>query len=114
KPYGVLVLGVNPCCRLNADYMTFFGLIAGQVADLLHNSGSTVPAPRDALEMIHRNGLRLLKLVNNLLDFSRIEAGRAQAVYEPTDLSVVTTELASMFRSAVEKAGLQFVVNCPP
>ena len=47
--------------------------------------------------------LRLLKLVNTLLDFSRIEAGRIDANYEPTDLAAFTTELASVFRSAVEQ-----------
>jgi signal transduction histidine kinase len=57
--------------------------------------------------------LRLLKLVNTLLDFSRIEAGRTQASYEPTDLAAYTAELASVFRSAVEKGGLKLVVNCP-
>ena len=35
------------------------------------------------LEVAHRNALRLLRLVNTLLDFSRIEAGRVQASYEP-------------------------------
>ncbi|BAZ12052.1 putative sensor protein [Calothrix sp. NIES-4071] len=68
---------------------------------------------RQTLELIQRNGLRLLKLVNSLLDFSRIEAGRVQAVYEPTDLATLSRELASVFRSAIEKAGLQLIVNCP-
>ena len=54
---------------------------------------------------VHRNALRLLKLVNTLLDFSRIEAGRVQARYEPTDLAALTAELASVFRSAIERAG---------
>jgi signal transduction histidine kinase len=66
------------------------------------------------VELAHRNGLRLLKLVNTLLDFSRIEAGRVQAVYEPTDLAGATTELASVFRSAIEKAGLRLIVDCMP
>ena len=56
----------------------------------------------------------MLKLVNTLLDFSRIEAGRVQAVYEPTDLAAFTAELASNFRSACERAGLRLVVDCPP
>jgi CheY-like chemotaxis protein len=47
-----------------------------------------------------------------LLDFSRIEAGRAQASYEPTDLATLTANIASNFRSACERAGLEFVVDC--
>ncbi|MES2598314.1 MAG: ATP-binding protein [Verrucomicrobiota bacterium] len=66
------------------------------------------------LELAHRNSVRLLKLVNTLLDFSRIEAGRIQANYEPVDLATLTAELGSGFRSAIEGAGLQFVVECPP
>lgn len=66
------------------------------------------------LELVHRNSLRLLKLVNTLLNFSRIEAGRMAAAYEPTDLSTFMAELASVFRSAIERAGLQLIVDCPP
>jgi signal transduction histidine kinase/DNA-binding NarL/FixJ family response regulator len=66
------------------------------------------------LKVVERNSLRLLKLVNTLLDFSRIEAGRFQACYEPTDLAAFTAELASVFRSAVERAGLRLILNCPP
>ena len=58
--------------------------------------------------------MRLLKLVNTLLDFSRIEAGRAHASYAPTDLAKLTAELASNFSSACEKAGLRLRVECPP
>lgn len=68
---------------------------------------------RERITVAHHNSLRLLKLVNTLLDFSRIEAGRMQAVYEPTDLAALTTDLASVFRAAIEKAGLQLVVDCP-
>ncbi len=64
--------------------------------------------------MIQRNGLRLAKLVNTLLDFSRIEANRVQAHYEPVDLAEVTAELASVFRSAIDRADLQLIVDCQP
>jgi signal transduction histidine kinase/two-component SAPR family response regulator len=67
----------------------------------------------DPIELLHRNALRLLKLVNTLLDFSRIEAGRSEAVYEPTDLAAQTADLASSFRSAIERAHLALVVDCP-
>ena len=64
--------------------------------------------------MVQRNGLRLQKLVNALLDFSRVEAGRIQAVYQPTDLASLTHDLASSFRSACEKAGLTLTIDTPP
>jgi len=69
---------------------------------------------KEQLQLAHRNGLRLLKLVNTLLDFSRLEAGRVQACYEPTDLATFTAELASVFRSAIERANLQLTVDCLP
>jgi len=68
----------------------------------------------DSLKMIHRNGLRLLKLVNALLDFSRIEAGRVSAKYEATALDQFTRDLASTFRSATERAGIELLVECDP
>jgi signal transduction histidine kinase len=60
---------------------------------------------------MQRNALRL---VNSLLDFSRMDVGRHSARFVPTDLSRYTADLASAFRSALEKAGLSFQVNCPP
>ena len=69
---------------------------------------------RTHLEMVRRNGLRQLKLVNTLLDFARIEAGRMEASYVPTDLAQLTRDLASTFRSAIEHAGLHFLVQCEP
>ncbi len=87
----------------------------GPVEDALADADEPLPpGQRERLETAHRSGLRLLKLVNTLLDFSRIEAGRARASYEPTDLAALTAELASNFRSACEKAGLRLVVDCPP
>jgi PAS domain S-box-containing protein len=70
------------------------------------------PRIREELEVIQRNGLRLGKLVNTLLDFSRIEAGRMEARFEPVDLAAFTADLASVFRSAMDRAGLAFGVDC--
>jgi signal transduction histidine kinase/DNA-binding response OmpR family regulator len=66
---------------------------------------------RALLDVAHRNALRLQKLVNTLLDFARIEAGRVQASFEPVDLSAFTADLASAFRSLIEQAGLVLVVD---
>jgi signal transduction histidine kinase/DNA-binding response OmpR family regulator len=84
----------------------------GPLEDALGEHNAFPAETRSRIEVAHRNGLRLLKLVNTLLDFSRIEAGRMQAVFEPVDLSAYTAELASVFRSAVERAGLEFQVAC--
>ena len=87
----------------------------GPLEDILATPTDQVgPDHRELLTIVHRNSLRLLRLVNTLLDFSRIEAGRVQAVYEPTELAMLTVDLASNFRSACERAGLRLVVDCPP
>ena len=79
---------------------------AGRRAAVLARRSDGDPRLREELEVIERNALRLGKLVNTLLDFSRIQAGRIDARFEPVDLAAATAELASVFRSAVERAGL--------
>ncbi|MFF8638108.1 SpoIIE family protein phosphatase [Streptomyces pilosus] len=99
--------------NISHELRTPLTLIMGPTEELLTRFPEPASPVREELEVIHRNGLRLGKLVNTLLDFSRIEAGRMQARYESSDLSRVTADLASVFRSAVEKAGLEFRVDCP-
>jgi PAS domain S-box-containing protein len=101
--------------NVSHEFRTPLTLMLGPLEDALANSHGILPpgAARD-LGASHRNALRLLKLVNAMLDFSRIEAGRVQASYEPTDVGAITAELASNFRSACEKAGLRLVVDSPP
>lgn len=81
--------------------------LASDPASLSHEN-------RRLLEMAHRNARRLLKLVNALLDFSRMEAGRARAAFTPVDLPALTADLASNFRTLIERAGLTLSVDCPP
>jgi signal transduction histidine kinase len=101
--------------NVSHEFRTPLTLMLGPLEDELSETSDPLPsARRERIQLAHRNSLRLLKLVNTLLDFSRIEAGRIQANYEPTDLSAQTTELASVFRSAVEKAGVMLIVDCPP
>jgi PAS domain S-box-containing protein len=99
--------------NVSHEFRTPLTLMLGPLEDAL--AGSDLPAgERERLDVAHRNSLRLLKLVNTLLDFSRIEAGRAQASYAPSDLAGLTAEFASNFRSTCEKAGVDLVVDCPP
>ncbi|MEW2165268.1 SpoIIE family protein phosphatase [Streptomyces sp. NPDC007084] len=99
--------------NISHEFRTPLTLIMGPVEELRDRLADADASVREELDVIHRNGLRLGKLVNTLLDFSRIEAGRMQARYEPVDLAAVTGELASVFRSAVDRAGLDFQVDCP-
>jgi PAS domain S-box-containing protein len=100
--------------NISHEFRTPLTLILDPVAELRAPTSGVDERTRRELDVVWRNGLRLTKLVNALLDFSRIEAGRAQAHYEPLDLAAFTAELASVFRSAIERAGLAFTVDCAP
>jgi len=99
--------------NVSHEFRTPLTLMLGPLEELLAKNDRVRASEVQAqLEVIHRNGLRLLKLVNTLLDFSRIEAGRTQASFVETDLAAATGELASVFRSAMDKGGLKYVVEC--
>ncbi|MFH8255349.1 SpoIIE family protein phosphatase [Streptomyces roseolus] len=100
--------------NISHEFRTPLTLIMGPVEELRDRFAQSDPAVGEELDLVHRNGLRLGRLVTTLLDFSRIEAGRMGARYAPVDLAAVTTELAGVFRSAVERAGLVLDVECRP
>jgi signal transduction histidine kinase/DNA-binding response OmpR family regulator len=100
--------------NVSHEFRTPLTLMLGPLDDLLARAPAALSAgDHETLAVIGRNGRRLLKLVNTLLDFSRIQAGRHEALYEPTDLGAFTAERAGVFRSAIEQAGLKFDVRCP-
>ena len=98
--------------NVSHEFRTPLTLMLGPLEELRASISEAQPEALEQIESAHRNALRLLKLVNALLEFSRIEAGKVQATYEAVDLGSLTTELASTFRSACEKAGLQLIVDC--
>ena len=102
--------------NVSHEFRTPLTLMLGPLEDMMSrvDPHEEVTVGREELDLVHRNSLRLLKLVNTLLDFSRIEAGRMHAAFERVDLAQLTGELASVFRSAIEKAGLRFIVDCQP
>jgi len=101
--------------NVSHEFRTPLTLLLGPLEDALAESAEPLGArQRERVEVAHRNSLRLLRLVNTLLEFTRLEAGRVDASFEPTDLARLTTDLASGFRSAAERAGLRLVVECPP
>jgi len=97
--------------NVSHEFRTPLTLMLGPLEELL-SAENLSGNERGHIEASHRNALRLLKLVNNLLDYSRVEAGRVRAVYRPLDLSELTEDLASSFRSIIEKAGIKLLVDC--
>jgi signal transduction histidine kinase len=99
--------------NVSHEFRTPLTLMLGPLQDLLSRSRTQLPpGATQQLELVNRNGARLLRLVNTLLDFSRIEAGRVNAVYQATDLAALTAELAGVFRAATDRAGLDLKVDC--
>jgi signal transduction histidine kinase len=99
--------------NVSHEFRTPLTLMLSPLEQVMRQSPSeTFQDTMSLVELAHRNGIRLLKLVNSLLDFSRIEAGRVQGVFQLTDLSSYTRELASIFESVAERAGLKLSINC--
>ena len=98
--------------NISHELRTPLTLLLAPLDDLLART-TLEDADRSLLEIARRGGARLLKLVNSLLEFSRIEAGRIEASYEATDLASLTTDLASVFRSAFERGGVALNIDCP-
>lgn len=98
--------------NISHEFRTPLTLILSPLEEMISQHNGSLPiADKQNLETAHRNALRLLKLVNTLLDFSRIESGRQQANYVLTDIAEFTKKLASNFRSVIEKAGLQLNIQ---
>jgi PAS domain S-box-containing protein len=99
--------------HVSHEFRTPLTLMAGPLAELV--TDPRLPGDmREQLMMVQRNGTRLLKLVNTMLDFARIEAGRMDASFEPTDLARSTAELAAVFRSVTDRAGIELTIDCVP
>jgi len=101
--------------NISHEFRTPLTLLLGPVEDALNDQNTPLaPEQRARVELVQNSAQRLLKLVNTLLDFSRLESGRVAAQYEPLELASYTTELVSMFKAATERAGLRLDVSCGP
>ncbi len=99
--------------NVSHEFRTPLMLMLAPVEEALWDDREPLPpTQRERLQLVERNGHRMLKLVNTLLDFARIEAGRVEAEYQRTNLGEYTAELASLFRSAIERAGMELKIDC--
>jgi PAS domain S-box-containing protein len=97
--------------NVSHEFRTPLTLMLGPLQDALGDPAGLAP---DRLELVHHNAMRLLKLVNGLLDFSRAEAGRMRAEFRPTDVARLTADLAGTFREATDRAAVELLVECEP
>ena len=99
--------------NISHEFRTPLTLMLGPLEDALAMKDLSA-LQEERLQIASRNAKRLLKLVNSLLEFSRTETGRNNACFLPTDLSSLTIDLVSNFRSACMQAGLTLIVECEP
>lgn len=96
--------------NISHEFRTPLTLLLGPIEEALHDNGLNEDN-KFRIEVAYRNALRMQKLVNTLLEFSRIEAGRAEGRFERVDIAALTGDLASTFRSAIEKAGMELQIK---
>ena len=97
------------------EFRTPLTLMLGPLDQLIAaRAGGDSEEDLELLTVVRRNALRLLKLVNSLLDFSCIEDGHVRPTLTPINLAGLTADLASNFRAACDAAGISLVVDCPP
>ncbi len=101
--------------NVSHEFRTPLTLISAPTEDALSDDLHPLAQPqRERLELIQRNTRRLRRLVNDMLDFARIEGGRMPAETVPTDLVALTREVALSFAPAIERAGLAFRLDLQP
>ncbi|WP_406817280.1 ATP-binding protein [Mycobacterium sp. M23085] len=99
--------------NVSHEFRTPLTLLLGPLDDALSDAApESVLAQR--LTTAGRNARRLQRLVDSLLDFSRIEAGRANAKLVCTDVGALTAQIASSFAELCHRAGLELELDCAP
>jgi signal transduction histidine kinase/CheY-like chemotaxis protein len=101
--------------NVSHEFRTPLTLLLVPVEDALADGLSPLPyTQRERVKLVHRNALRLLRLVNALLDLSRFETGRGRARFSPVDLPRLTRTLAGAFEATLTRAALKLSLDCPP
>ncbi|GAA6039110.1 hypothetical protein JCM8097_005330 [Rhodosporidiobolus ruineniae] len=98
--------------NISHELRTPLTLILGPLEDVLADKTSHLTtAQREQLDIVQRNASRLHNMVNTLLDFSRLESGKMDATFHPTQLGRSVADLASLFRAAIERGGIDFQIE---
>ena len=83
------------------------------MAGLLLDTGLTAEQ-REYAEVIRKSGSGLLAVIDDILEFSRIETGRLTIEHRAFDLQLVVEEVAEQFQIHAEAQGVELIVDFPP
>jgi len=97
--------------QMSHELRTPLNGILGFTQLLRRNGGVAGPKVNDSLNIIERSGEHLLKLVNELLDLARIEAGKLELSTESVDLPELLQHIVNLIRVRAVNAGLSLVVS---
>ena len=96
--------------NISHEFRTPLTLLLGPIEEALNNP-ETSSDNKEGLAVAYRNAVRMQKLVNTLLEFSRIEAGRLDGKFSRVDIVELTRDLVSTFRSAIERSGMNLEIT---
>jgi signal transduction histidine kinase len=83
-------------------------------SELLAGPGADDPRKtRHYAEILSRESARLSRLINRLLDFSKLDRGEMRLDRAPVDLAVVVRETVGDLRESLEAAGMKLVLDLP-
>ncbi|MCU0549207.1 MAG: response regulator [Leptolyngbya sp. Prado105] len=100
--------------NISHEFRTPLTLMVGPLETAVAN-GQGLSAEQSTIAL--RNSRRLLRLVNQLLDLQRLDAGRMQPKFQACDLVEFVSQIAETFRPYCEKKGLNLITQvapCPP
>ena len=97
---------------LSHEFRTPLNSIMGFTSLLLHEmSGPVSEEQKKQLGIVHRAAAHLLGLINDLLDLSRIEAGKMQVLAEDFDPALVVDEVVRILQPAISDRGLKLITD---
>ena len=100
--------------NVSHELRTPLALVLGPVERMLAEGGNLSPQQRRDLEVVRGNAAVLLKQVNDLLDVSKLDAGRMTLDYVASDLAALVRQVAAHFDALAPQRGLSYVVEAPP
>ena len=96
--------------NMSHEIRTPLTAIVGHAEAIIHQDVSQEMLSKE-VDIIHGNSLHLLDLINDILDLSKIEAGKFDLEIRPQNLEDIVHELLNMFNETAQKKGLTFKVT---